>query len=77
MCEALRASIPTGPRRGRKKVSWDIIQKIVLFAGRWRFALCPSPGALMTYPDERSESLEGQMQSYTIPRRRSLFGMDV
>ena len=42
-----------------------------------RFALCPFPGALMTYPDERSESPEGQMQSYTISRRRSLFEMDV
>ena len=37
----------------------------------------PSICAIMTYPDEQSESLEGQMQSYTIPRRRSLFGMDV
>ena len=42
-----------------------------------RFALCPFPGALMTYPDERSESLEGQMQSYTVPERRSLFETDV
>ena len=31
----------------------------------------------MTYPDERSESLEGQMQSYTISRRRSRIEMDV
>ena len=42
-----------------------------------RFALWPFPGALMTYPDERSEALEGQMQSYTISRRRSLLDMDV
>ncbi len=42
-----------------------------------RFALCPFPGALMTYPDERSESLEGQMQSYTVSGRRSLFETDV
>ena len=41
------------------------------------FALCPFPGALMTYPDERSESLEGQMQSYTVSGRRSLFETDV
>ena len=45
-----------------------------------RFALCPFPGApspFMTYPDERSESLEGQMQSYTVSGRRSLHETDV
>ena len=31
----------------------------------------------MTYPDEGREALEGQMQSYTISRRRSLLDMDV
>ena len=42
-----------------------------------RFALCPFPGALMTYPDEQSESQEGQMQSYTVSRRRSRIETDV
>ena len=44
------------------------------------FVLCPFPGApspFMTYPDERSESLEGQMQSYTVSGRRSLLETDV
>ncbi len=40
-------------------------------------AIFPAPGALMTYPDERSESQEGQMQSYTVSKRRSLFETDV
>ena len=31
----------------------------------------------MTYPDEQSESSEGQMQSYTILGRRSLHETDV
>ena len=31
----------------------------------------------MTYPDEQSESLEGQMQSYTFSGRRSLHETDV
>ena len=43
-----------------------------------RFASAfPDPGALMTYPDEQSESSEGQMQSYTVSGRRSLFETDV
>ena len=41
------------------------------------FSLWPVPGALMTYPDEGRESLEGQMQSYTVSGRRSLFETDV
>ena len=31
----------------------------------------------MTYPDEGRESLEGQMQSYTVSGRRSLHETDV
>ncbi len=31
----------------------------------------------MTYPDEQSESMEGQMQSYTVSGRRSLHETDV
>ena len=42
-----------------------------------RFALCPFPGTLMTYPDEGRESQEGQMQSYTVSRRRSRIETDV
>ena len=55
--------------------------RTVLKPGEWPrappFALWPFPGALMTYPDERSESLEGQMQSYTVSGRRSLHETDV
>ena len=36
-----------------------------------------TPTLFMTYPDEQSESLEGQMQSYTVSGRRSLFETDV
>ena len=67
------------------KIRFSILNKIHSFtafkpgegARALRFALCPFPGALMTYPDEGRESKEGQMQSYTISRRRSLHETDV